>query len=107
MLLPDDWDDDSEALRRVTPPIPVMVDLSRWVISAPDDRMAGKVPLTTRSSGFDIRGNVRGLLHGWLRSNLGSWLGQVEIELPTGDGERTVRAMHLCAERWIKPVKPE
>ncbi len=88
----------------VAPPTPVLVDLSR-AVHAPDDKLIGHSPIWLRTAGVDIVApDARGLLHGWVRSAHGGWLGIVELELRTRDDQVTLRLTHLCPTASLRPA---
>lgn len=110
----EEWPQEfSPPLRRtVTPPVPVVVDLSQAMPTRqPNGWGRDKIAIKVKLGGLDLTGNVPGLLHAWARVNDGSWLGLVEMVLWTNNGNGQLSVTQWCPAPALSPrdrgVDPE
>ena len=76
----DGWTEpfpDVPTLRRLQPPVEVVVDTSHVLPPPGGFTRADGLPLRVRAGGIDLAAARLGTLHSWLRVRDGRWLAQV------------------------------
>lgn len=90
--------------RVVTPPRPILVDLSR-LIANPDDRFRrDAVAMRIKAEGLCFNAQVPGLLHAWAQSTRGGWLALVTCDVPTGNRAGKLAIRQWCSARAVTPL---
>lgn len=93
--------------RVVTPPEPVLVDLS-IAFHNPDDRFRrDTVTLRVKAEGLDVTAKpegVAGFLLAWAQTTSGGWWGLVAMELRTGNGKGALPVQQWCPARALRPA---
>jgi hypothetical protein len=91
------------------PAMDVWIDLAAVYASWVEQPSSSPVPMI-KDKGLRFPSKPPGVLHGWVRTREGAWLGLVSYSVPTDSGVGPIRMRHLvpqnvATQRW--PVGEE
>ena len=96
---------DPPARRIVDPPQPVIVSINAALSVTSSTSLRDGIPLRVRAEGLAMDMKVQGALHGWARTNVGSWLAYVSFTIPTGNGMGQLDVRQWCPSDAITPLQ--
>ena len=88
-----------------TPPQPVIVSINAALSVTSSTSLRDGIPLRVRAEGLAMDMKVQGALHGWARTNVGSWLAYVSFTIPTGNGMGQLDVRQWCPSDAITPLQ--